>query len=125
MAPPLVRTGPRQANEKDDAVAFERPANGQQAEQRSAFEPMICWMVECLRSVKGAAENGWRSFRFASCGPPTRLYRQAIVDFHQPSMSRAPSREPEPVSHLKVAGRKNNTHTRLAMAYSGTCLGSG
>ena len=104
MAPHLVpRTGPRQANVKDDAVALERPANGQQAEQRSAFELMICWMVDCLRSV----ERGGRD-----CGPPTRVYRQAIVDFQQPSTSCAPSRGPEP---LKVAGRKA-TQPRLAMA---------
>ena len=35
-----------------------RLADGQQAEQSSAFEPMKCWMVVCLRSVDAANGAG-------------------------------------------------------------------
>ncbi|KAK4077618.1 hypothetical protein Purlil1_12256 [Purpureocillium lilacinum] len=42
------------ANMKDSFVAPGRPADGQQAEQWSAFEPMKCWVVDRLTTSSSA-----------------------------------------------------------------------
>ena len=66
-----------EANRKDNPVAPGRPADGQQAEQWSASEPMKCWMVDCLRSVEGSSCRGLALIdfpRFLRTTPPL-LYR--------------------------------------------------
>ena len=61
----------------NDTVVLGRPADGQQVEeQRSAFEPIKCWMMDCLRFVEGADDaRVGAHFVSRSVGRPTRLYR--------------------------------------------------